>query len=85
MIERQNRHATNRRITYRNESQMRTKRSTRAAVVRVLKWMRYPRRQVNAAVNTETARDQCVDRVALFILAVARRRVSLVVDCLPLA
>ena len=29
-------------ITNRNESQMRTKRSTRAAVVRVLKWMRYP-------------------------------------------
>ena len=50
-----------------------------------MKWMRYPRRQVNAVVNTDTARDQCVDRVALFIFAVARRPVSLVVDCVPLA
>ena len=64
---------------------MRTKRSTRAAVVWVLKWMRYPRRQVNAVVNTDTARDQRVDRVALFIFAVVRRRVCLLVDCLPLA
>ena len=44
---------------------MRTKRSTRAAVVWVLKWMRYPRRQVNAVVNTETARDQRVDPIAI--------------------
>ena len=64
---------------------MRTKRSTRAAVVRVLKLMRDPRRQVNAVVNTETARAQRVDRVALFIFAVARRRVSLVVDCFSVA
>ena len=64
---------------------MRTKRSTRAAVVWVLKWMRYPRRQVNAVVNTDTARDQRVDRVTLLIFAVARRRVSLVAGCLPVA
>ena len=36
-------------------------------------------------VNTETARAQRVDRVALFIFAVARRRVSLVAGCLPVA
>ena len=54
-------------------------------MVRVLKWMRYPRRQVNAVVNTDTARAQRVDRIALVIAAYARRFAGLVVDCLPLA
>ena len=40
---------------------------------------------LNGVVNTETARAQRVDRVALFIFAVARRRVSLVAGCLPVA
>ena len=52
---------------------------------------RFSTKQVNRAnrliliVNTDTARDQRVDRVALFIFAVARRRVSLVVDCFSVA
>ena len=50
-----------------------------------LTWSVFRSRPLIAGVNTDTARDQCVDRVALFIFAVARRPVSLVVDCVPLA
>ena len=54
-------------------------------LARFLSSSRFGRRPVTLVVNTDPARDQRVDRVALFIFAVARRRVSLVVDCFPVA
>jgi len=51
----------------------------------VLKWKVVRRGPVNGVVNTDTARDQRVDPVALLNIAVPWRRAALVVDCVPCA
>ena len=55
------------------------------AVVRVLTWILFTRHPLMAVVNTELARDQGDDSIALFVLAYSWRHVVLVVECLPVA
>ena len=55
------------------------------AVVRVLTSILFTRHPLMAVVNTELARDQGDDSVALFVLAYSWRHVVLVVECLPVA